>query len=294
MSIENLNFRQLSYFREVARTESINKAADSLLVSPPAVFAVIKRVEREAGYPLFNRVGRNISLNQKGTEFLNFTEKIFDTINGMESKMNRAAASRIRLGAINPIAFTNILERVIRRFPEMVFEHSVLSLSQMRSESVVRNFDLVFAASGDFISPNWDSKIIHETFPCLVLPREHPLSVTASLDLAEINDLPYIFPQKGNSIREYIDTLFTLSGTEPHIIAECNYNVMAHMLMENMGVTISTTVSKTWEQYKEMEYIPIRRPELKRFLALFWNRASYASNPLLESIVKFITENAEI
>ncbi|MDD4445185.1 MAG: LysR family transcriptional regulator [Eubacteriales bacterium] len=294
MSIENLNFRQLNYFREVAKTESINRAAENLMVSPPAVFSIVKRIEKEVGYPLFDRVGRNIMLNSKGKEFVTCIEKMFDMISNIEGKLGKSTGAKLRLGAINPIAFTNILERMIRRFPQMMFEHSVVSLSQLRNVSVIRGFDMIFAASGDFISPNWDSKILHETFPCLVIPRDHPMADASSLDLADINELPFIFPQKGFSIREYIDTLFTLSGTEPHIIAECNYNVLSHMLQENMGVTISTTVSKTWEQYKEMEYIPIRRPELKRFLAIYWNRSSCSTNPLLENIVKFITENPEM
>jgi len=294
MSIENLNFRQLNYFREVAKTESINRAAENLMVSPPAVFSVVKRIEREVGYPLFDRVGRNSILNSKGKDFVSCIEKMFDMISSVEGKIGRSAGSKLRLGAINPIAFTNILERVIRRFPQMMFEHSVVSLSQMRNESVIRDYDIIFAASGDFISPKWDSMILHETFPCLVAPKKHPMADAASLDLANINELPFIFPQKGYSIREYIDTLFTLSGTEPHVIAECNYNVLSHMLLENMGVTISTTISKTWAQYKEMEYVPIRRPELKRFLAIFWNRSSFSTNPLLESIVKYVTENPEM
>jgi hypothetical protein len=50
----------------------------------------------------------------------------------------------------------------------------------------------------------------------------------------------------------------------------------------------------TCKRSMEMEYIPIRRPELKRFLAIDWNRSSCSTNPLLENIVKFITESPEM
>lgn len=45
----------LSYFQTIARLESLTQAADVLHVSQPSLSKILKRLETELGYPLFDR-----------------------------------------------------------------------------------------------------------------------------------------------------------------------------------------------------------------------------------------------
>ena len=62
-----MNLSQLYCFKILARSEHLTKAAEELNYSVPALSAIISRLENEVGVTLFDRVGRNIRLNEYGT-----------------------------------------------------------------------------------------------------------------------------------------------------------------------------------------------------------------------------------
>lgn len=53
-----MNLLQLEYFQEVAKQESITKAAKVLNISQSALSIMMGKLEGELGYPLFIRKGR--------------------------------------------------------------------------------------------------------------------------------------------------------------------------------------------------------------------------------------------
>lgn len=53
-----MEFIQLKYFKEVALTGSVSKAAENLHMTQPALSRSITRLEKELGAPLFDRRNR--------------------------------------------------------------------------------------------------------------------------------------------------------------------------------------------------------------------------------------------
>ncbi len=60
---------QLFYFDAIARHENITRAADELHISQPSLSGSLLRLERELGYPLFERRARRLFLNPAGRLF---------------------------------------------------------------------------------------------------------------------------------------------------------------------------------------------------------------------------------
>lgn len=67
---------QIKYFRVIARTENISKAAEQLFIAQPSLSQTLKRLEDELGVPLFDRNGRKITLNSAGKVFLKYCDEI--------------------------------------------------------------------------------------------------------------------------------------------------------------------------------------------------------------------------
>lgn len=61
-----VELQQLRYFDEVARTQHVTNSAKRLNVAQPALTQSIRRLERELGVTLFERVGRNVRLTACG------------------------------------------------------------------------------------------------------------------------------------------------------------------------------------------------------------------------------------
>ena len=66
---------QLQCFAMVAVYENMSKAAKQLHISQPSLSQTIRRLETEWGYPLFERTGNKISLNEDGKILLQAIRK---------------------------------------------------------------------------------------------------------------------------------------------------------------------------------------------------------------------------
>ena len=61
-----MDISQLQYFKVIAETGSLTKAAEIMHVSQPAMSAMLKKFEEELNAELFDRSPNRISLNQTG------------------------------------------------------------------------------------------------------------------------------------------------------------------------------------------------------------------------------------
>lgn len=64
-----MTLQQLNYFCLVAELQSINKVAQQVHVSEPALSKSIHLLEQELNVRLFNRSGRKLKLNENGVFF---------------------------------------------------------------------------------------------------------------------------------------------------------------------------------------------------------------------------------
>ena len=72
-----MNLTNLSYFLKVAEKEHITQAAEELHITQPALSRAISNLEQELGVKLFEREGKNISLNENGIILQSAAKRIF-------------------------------------------------------------------------------------------------------------------------------------------------------------------------------------------------------------------------
>ena len=53
-----MELRQLKYFLTIAESNNVSDAAKKLHVSQPAISTALKDLEKELGFPLFDRTGK--------------------------------------------------------------------------------------------------------------------------------------------------------------------------------------------------------------------------------------------
>ena len=75
-----MELTQLRYFKKVAKTEHITKAAEELHITQPALSRTISRLEEQVGVRLFDRNNNKIRLNSFGYVFLKRVERAFSEL----------------------------------------------------------------------------------------------------------------------------------------------------------------------------------------------------------------------
>ena len=82
-----MEIRHLKTFLAVARLLSFNKAADRLHYAQSSVSAQIRDLETELAVPLFQRLGRTISLTEAGERLIPYAEKMVDLADQTRTEM---------------------------------------------------------------------------------------------------------------------------------------------------------------------------------------------------------------
>lgn len=88
------NVRDFEYITEIARYGSISKAAEALYLSQPTLTKFLQRVEREAGQPLFHRVGKRFVLTPAGEVYVARAKSILQLEHQLQQELSDLAAMR--------------------------------------------------------------------------------------------------------------------------------------------------------------------------------------------------------
>ncbi len=79
-----MNILHLKYAVEVARTGSINKAAETLIMGQPNLSRAIKDLEASLGITIFDRSSKGMVVTHEGETFLGYAKKILQQIDDVE------------------------------------------------------------------------------------------------------------------------------------------------------------------------------------------------------------------
>ena len=86
-----LDSRHLRVVAEVARTESVTRAADRLNVTQSAVSHQLREIEDRLGTPIFVRSGRRMLLTPAGRLLADAASQVLDTIGQVEARVSQLA-----------------------------------------------------------------------------------------------------------------------------------------------------------------------------------------------------------
>ena len=80
-----MNLTHLKYAVTIAKTNSINKAADELFVGAPAMSRAIKELELDLGVTLFERSAKGMFLTSDGKLFVEYASKVLKEVDDIEN-----------------------------------------------------------------------------------------------------------------------------------------------------------------------------------------------------------------
>ena len=102
-----MNLNQLKAFYSVIKTGTFSKAADELCVTEPAVFIQVRSLERQLGFTLLDRFGKELRPTEIGRLLFGYAEKIFtlvDEASNAVKELQELKKGSLRLGATKALA----------------------------------------------------------------------------------------------------------------------------------------------------------------------------------------------
>ena len=99
-----LNLLHMKYALEVAKSGSINKAAEVLMVAAPNVSRSIKELETDFGITIFERTQNGTKLTPEGEEFINYAKGVLRQIDEIERIYKTGASKKQKFSISVPRA----------------------------------------------------------------------------------------------------------------------------------------------------------------------------------------------
>jgi LysR family carnitine catabolism transcriptional activator len=110
--------RQFRAFLLVAQHRSFSRAAEALYITPSGLSVVIRELESQLGFRLFDRTTRHVGLTTFGNELLGVVQESLERVDAAVSRVGRSAIEAslsLSVGA-PPLIAANVLPEAIKEF----------------------------------------------------------------------------------------------------------------------------------------------------------------------------------
>ena len=147
MSMQYVSLRQLRVFESAAKHLSFSKAAESLHLTQPGVSMHIKELEKNAGLPLFERIGKKLYVTAAGEELLVRAREILRSIKAADEAMDNFKGlrrGRINLAVVSTAKYfvPQLLASFGKGYPELEIRLAVNNRTSVIEQLVANEVDL--------------------------------------------------------------------------------------------------------------------------------------------------------
>ncbi|SLN75639.1 LysR family transcriptional regulator [Oceanibacterium hippocampi] len=238
-----LTLAQIETFYWIARLGSFHAAARQLCVTQPSVSGRIREMERDLGYPLFDRSGAKVRLTESGKAIQAQAEQMLTLAREIQNEgSSDKLRGLLRLGVVETVAhlaLPGLIRELNRNRPRLRVELAVDVGAELLRQLDDRQLDVAIttgavASAGIVIRPLGDVDL------AWMGPVSHPLA-GQTLTPAKLVDQA-IFAQSdrstiGSAIREWFDT----GGLVPNSLNCCNsLLVTSELVAAGLGFAVIT------------------------------------------------------
>lgn len=138
---------QIEAFYWTATLGSVQKAADKLGLSQPALSLRIKDFEYGVGAIVFERANRKLKPNRFALEMLGRARKVLDAVDALSAAGDRRASGIVKVGFAEGFALAclpQIVERLHQSYPDIHAELTIATSSSMEPSLHDGKMDLAF------------------------------------------------------------------------------------------------------------------------------------------------------
>lgn len=198
---KQMNLLHLKYAVEVAKTGSINKAAETLLIAQPNLSRSIKELEADLGITIFERTAKGMILTPDGEEFIGYANAILNQISNVEKIYKEGCQPKRRFSVSVPRA--TYISEAFAQFSKTLPKDSVeLFFKETNSFRAIKNIIyedyklgiIRYAESYDkyfkelFEEKGLTSELIAEFHYLLVMNKNSPLAALPEIHFSDLED----------------------------------------------------------------------------------------------------------
>ena len=240
-----MELQNLRAFIQVAEAGSFSLAAERLHLTQPAVSKRIALLEEELGSPLFDRIGRNVSLTEAGEALLPHARNVEQQLRAAEQSVRDLSgdvAGQLRLATSHHIGLHRlppVLSQFSKRYPGVQID-----IDFMDSEQA---YDMILHGDAELavvtLAPEEETRIIaraiwHDPLEVMVA-RDHDLAHSGPMSLQALAKHAAILPGLNTYTGQIVKRLFDQHQLELQVSMATNYLETIRMMASvGLGWTV--------------------------------------------------------
>ena len=239
----HISMRQLQVFEASARLSSITRAAEELFLTQPTVSMQIKKLEGSVGLPLFEQVGKRISLTDAGEALYRAAREILEMLGRLEmevAELKGLKTGQLRLAVVTTAKYfaPRILGKFCKDYPGIDASLEVTNRERLL-ERMTKNLDDLYIVGRPPESPEYEFEPYMPNPLVTVAPSTHPLAKEHNIPLSRIADEPFIIREKGSGTRKALETHFETHKLKLNIKMELGSNeAIKQAILGGLGIAV--------------------------------------------------------
>ena len=267
-----MEIQQLYYYMELCKQKNFTEAGYACNMTQGALSKQIRKLENELGITLIRRNTRKFELSKEGEIFLSYAKKMTGTYEEMLKNVQKNQEIKIGcMPVLAPYHFARLVADFRKEYPDikLVIDERIASDIQENSDRydfLILRENMMEDQKKFRFSPLYDDKL------CAVLYEKHLLYGRDRLQLKELKDDVFIFPERGSGSYEVFYKSCEKAGFEPKIAFEFpQANTIMSFVSEGVGVTITFSTVYREAKCAGVKMIPLE-DELHSVISLFYRK----------------------
>lgn len=258
-----MEIHQLRYFVAVAEVGSFRQAAARCHVAQPSLSQQIKKLEKQLGHQLFDRLGRGIALTEAGQALLPRAKRILAEVREAERGLDdalEAGRGTVVVGAIPTIApflLPQVVQRFVTDYPEARIEiiedlgdHLLDALSAAEIDLALLSTPIErkdIEVEELMVEPLW-----------VTVPKGHPLSRAERVELEDLRDQPTVILDGVHCLGAHIQGFCQGAGFDHRPLCRANQlTTVQSMVGLGLGISLVPRMAALVDPGDERHYLPI-------------------------------------
>jgi DNA-binding transcriptional LysR family regulator len=263
----------------VAELEHISQAAEQLLISQPSLSKTIRHLENELDADLFDRVGKNIVINENGEIVYKYATRILQSLDDMMTELNENARQKEYSITLCVNAAIEATPKYVIEFKKLHPEIKIIIKQENSDTSEQSNYDFIIDTSKEKLKLPNAITLLEE--PCsLAVSRDHRLAHADIITLTDFKRESFLILRDKRPLSLLLNEICEKSGFTPNIGLTCdNWETIYSMVEAGIGVTLIPSI--TWNISNSSHDLILKdlNPPVFRYINLSWKTDAYLSEP---------------
>lgn len=286
-----MEIRNINTFLQIVESGSFSKTAQILGYTQSTVSFQIQQLESELNCKLFDRIGRNVTLTDKGKQFLHYALNVNHSMQELIDNFQNEDEIKgtIRIASSDSICEKMMLlnyQEFYEKYPNIKLIFTTGTTTNLLSKLDHNEADIVFTLDNHIYRNEYTIARESPVQLNFVTNINNPLVNKENVTIQDIMEYPLLLTEQGLSYRKVLDDYLTKNHIQIEAVLETGRtDVILNCLEHGNGISyLPDFVSKEKVENNKMKTLNVKDIDMKIWKQLIYRKDKWISKALREFI----------